>query len=157
MKYLKRYLTFINEQDMMGMEPSGAAPTVDRYKFIFMEDGEDGDHKYPNGTSSKKYQSYEISKPDLDSWIESNIISTKDNKITDATLKIKKEAISEYIKGNKLNIPPDSMTFIDKFSNQIKNQTVGEKMRDIEVTFFENGELGSDEVDITVVYLAKKK
>lgn len=159
MKHLKRYLTFINEQDMMGMDPSQApaTPTDNKYKFIFMGKDEEGDNRYPNGTSSKKYQSYEILKSDLDSWIDSNIISKKDKELTDAALKIKKEAITDYIKGEKDNIPPDSLEFISNFMNQVKNQTIGSKLKDIEITFFEDGSYGSDEVDITIIITPEKK
>lgn len=159
MKHLKRYLTFINEQDMMGMDPSQApaSPVKNKYKFIFMEDGDEGDHRYPNGTSSKKYQSYEILGDDLDSWIDSNVISKKDNELSDSALKVKKSAILDYIRGEKSNIPPDSMDFISAFDNQVKNQTIGEKMKEVEITFFEDGSFGTDEIDITIITTPKKK
>lgn len=159
MKYLKRFITFINEQDM-GMgdpnAPGAAAPKPDKYKFIFIEDGETGDDKFPDGTSAKKYPSYEISKDDLDKWLTSNIISTKDLELSDALIDVKKKAISKYISGEKSSLPPDSKVLIDKFRKQVVGDQIGEKLNDIEVTFYDPKTYGCEEVDITFVIIPKK-
>jgi len=161
MKHLKKYLTFIYEQDMMGMEgdPNAQpqAPKEGRYKFIFIEDGSAGDHVYPNGTSSSQYQSYEISESDLKKWLDSNIISKKEEDIADSALKIKRDNVYKYISGEKSAVPPDSSKYLDTFSNQVKGGQTGEKMKEIEVTFYKNDDIGTDEIDITFITIPKKK
>lgn len=158
MKHVKRFITFVNEQDMMGGDPNAAAaaPKVDKYKFIFMEDGEEGDHRYPDGTSSKKYPTFEISKDDLDKWLTSNIISTKELKLSDSLIDVKKKAISKYIGGDKPTLPPDSKILLDKFRKQVVNDQIGTKLSDIEVTFYGDGKFGSEDVEVTFVIIPKK-
>ena len=161
MKYLKGFITFVNEQDMgMGMGDPNAAgaavPKPNKYKFIFIEDGEVGDEKYPDGTSSKKYASYEISKDDLDKWLSSNIISTKELELSDAVIDVKKKAISKYISGEKSILPPDSKGLIDKFRKQVIGDQIGEKLNDIDVTFYDSKTYGCEEVEITFVIIPKK-
>jgi hypothetical protein len=159
MKHVKRYITFVNEQDMMGGDPNAEAapaPKIDKYKFIFIEDGEQGDHRYPDGSSSKKYASFEVSKDDLDKWLSSNIISTKELKLSDSLIDVKKKAIFKYIAGEKSVLPPDSKILIDKFRKQVVNDQIGDKLKDIEVTFFSDGTFGCEEVDATFVIIPKK-
>jgi hypothetical protein len=161
MKYLKGFITFLNEQDM-GMDmgdpnaTGAAAPKPDKYKFIFIEDGEVGNHKYPDGTTSKKYTSYQISKDNLDKWLSSNIISTKELELSDAVIDVKKKSISKYISGEKSILPPDSKGLIDKFRKQVIGDQIGEKLNDIDVTFYDSKTYGCEEVEITFVIIPKK-
>lgn len=159
MKHLKRFITFVNEQDMMGGDPNAAgaaAPKPDKYKFIFMEDGETGDTNYPDGTSSKKYTSYEVSKTDLDKWLDSNIISTKDLELSDAVIDVKKKAISKYISGDKSVLPPDTKLLLDKFRKQVVGDQIGSRLKDVEITFYKENSFGTEDVDITFIIIPKK-
>jgi hypothetical protein len=158
MKHLKRFITFVYEQDMMGADPNAAAaaPKPDKYKFIFMEEGETGDLKYPDGTSSKKYTSYEVSKPDLEKWLDSNIISTKEVELSDAVIDVKKKAISKYVSGEKSALPPDTKVLLDKFRKQVVGDQIGNRLKDVEITFYKEDSYGTEDIDVTFIIIPKK-
>lgn len=48
-KYLKNFNSYIYEQDMMGMDQPASAPKEIKYTFIFIEEGDEGDDRYPDG------------------------------------------------------------------------------------------------------------
>lgn len=158
LKHLRYFDNYIAEQDMMGAEPGAAvAPKEIDYIFIFIEEGDEGEQKYPDGSSTKVYPTYSISKTGLDSWISSNVKDIGKDKTATATIDIKKDAVSDYISGRKSTITPDNKQFLNTFKNQVKSEQVGERVGDTEVTFYGDGKTyGTDKIDVTFIVVPKK-
>jgi hypothetical protein len=156
LKHIKDYGDYIYEQDMMGMDgEASAAPKPVNHTFIFIEEGETGDHKFPDGTSVKAYPTYVISKDDLREWIDKNITPNKEEKGLKA-LDIKKDSVREYIIGESSTITPDNKQYLKVFKNQVKTGQIGEKIGETEVIFYpEENQYGTDKVDVTFIITPK--
>jgi hypothetical protein len=158
-KHLKDFGSYIYEQDMMGGDMTGQAapaPKDVKYTFIFIEEGDEGSDKYPDGTSSSTYPTYSINKSDLEEWAKTNIKNIGEEKGL-KTLDIKKDAVIDYISGNKSAVTPENKEYIISFKNQVKSEQVGEKVGDTEVIFYpEEKSYGTDKVDVTFIIIPKK-
>ena len=75
LKHIKDFGDYIYEQDMMGgeLENQAAAPKDINYSFIFIEEGDSGDVVFPDGSSSKIYPTYSMSKTSIKEWVDTNI------------------------------------------------------------------------------------
>lgn len=156
LKYIKDYGDYIYEQDMMGMdyEPN-TAPKPVNHTFIFIEEGETGDHTFPDGTSVKSYPTYVISKDDLNEWVDKNIIPSKEEKGLKA-LDIKRNSVREYLTGESNTITPDNKQYLTIFKNQVRTGQIGEKIGETEVVFYpEENQYGTDKVDVTFIITPK--
>jgi hypothetical protein len=161
-KYLKSYSKYILEQDMgMPADPAagGAAPPPQKsYNFIFIPEGDRGSKKYPDGSSYEIYQSYEMPEPDLDKWLESNVISSKEKELADSALKVKRTALKEFISGKRDKLSPDDIDFIEKFKNTVSTTQKGAKRDNIEVIFSQkDGTPYTEDLDVTFIIIPKKK
>lgn len=158
-KHLVDFSSYIYEQDMMGAGMEGQAtpaPKDVKYTFVFIEEGDTGTDKYPDGTSSSTYPTYSISQSKLEEWADSNVKNVGKEKGLKA-LDIKKESVIGYITGDKSTIAPDNKEYIISFKNQVKSEQVGEKLGDTEVTFYpEDKSYGTDKVDVTFIIIPKK-
>lgn len=163
LKYLKNYSRYIVEQDMaMPADPAaagGAAPPAQaKYNFIFIPDGEKGTRKYPDGSSYEIFPSYEIAEADLDKWLDTNIVSSKEKELADSAIKVKKTTIKDFIAGKKDKISPEDVGFIEKFKNSVSSDMKGTKKDDVEVIFSQtDGIPYTNDLDVTFIIIPKKK
>ena len=158
LKHLRYFDNYIYEQDMMGgAEGAAAAPKEINYLFVFIEEGDSGDHRYPDGSSSKTYPTYSISKTGLNDWITANVKDIGEDKTAQSTIDIKRDAVSDYIAGRTSTITPDHKQFLITFKNQVKAERIGERVGDTEVTFYpEENSYGTDKIDVTFIIVPKK-
>ena len=151
LKHLHDYKAFLNEQ----MEDPAAAPAPpkeEEYKCIFIKKGERGDYKYPDGSSSKNYTTYKVSQSELNDWLNTNVKGTKDKEIADSVLKIKKDAMMEYIAGLKDGISPDNKDYIESFRKACVGHQVGSQIESIEVIFSpKDNNPTTDVLDVTFI------
>lgn len=158
LKFIKFFSNYIAEQeldDSLGGEGSVAKPKEQVYSFLFIEEGENGDYRYPDGSSSKRFPTYQISKPGLDKWLDTNIKSADSS---ESAAKVKRKSISEYVEGKKVSITPDDKEIIIKFKNSVITRMIGKKIQDTEVVF-PNGDgknPSTDEIDVTFIIIPKK-
>lgn len=158
LKYLISYTSYINEQEL-GIDPMAAVPPPKEkeYNYVFIVDGEKGDYKYPDGSSSKNFSTYKISQSELNEWLDKNIISKKDEEISDSVLNVRKESIKNYIIGLNDSISPDSKRYVESFKNASKASQIGLKVQDTEITFSPRDNIPMTSVlDVTFVILSKK-
>lgn len=161
LKYLKNYSKYLVEQDMgMPADPAaaGAPPPQVKYNFIFIPEAEKGSKKYPDGSSYEIFPSYEIAETDLDKWLDSNIVSSKEKELADSAIKVKKTSLKDFISGKKDKISPEDIGFIEKFKNSVSTDMKGTKKDDIEVIFSQsNGTPYTNDLDVTFIIIPKKK
>ena len=151
LKHLHDYTTFLNEQ-MEDPAAAAAPPKEEEYKCIFIQKGEAGDYKYPDGSSSKNYTTYKVSQSELNDWLGKNVKGTKDKEIIDSVLKIKREDTLQYIAGLKDGISPDNKDYVDSFRKACVSHQIGSQMQSIEVIFSPNDNVPTtDTLDVTFI------
>lgn len=162
LKHLKYFSNYIAEQDisapMPGDEgtPASTAPTEPVFSVLFIEEGNEGtDYTYPDGSSSKRYNTYSIKKADLEKWIEKTI--TEDTtKLSKNAVEVKRNALFDYIAGIKDSVTPDDKKFVEKFKNAIQTGMKGKQIQDTYVTFSpKRKEPTTDSVEVTFITTKK--
>jgi hypothetical protein len=154
LRHIKYYKEYINEQVFPEEGAvSSAAPVEEIYSFIFIEDGDDGDYSYPDGSSSKRYPTYQISKKDLTDWVDKAI---KTDDFSKSEGKVSKDSIIEYVIGEKSSITPKSKEIIEKFKNACISDIAGKKIEDTEVMFHPDQDVPTtDSIDVTFIITPK--
>lgn len=161
--YIRNYKDWnkLNEQDMaadpMAAGADGATPQAPpkekKFTFIFIEDGEEGDYKYPDGSSSKRFPTYEISQTNLDKWLDKNV---KDKGLSKSAADVKKKALMDYIGGTKGGVSPNDKDFIDQFKNSVTAEAEGKKVQDTEVVFSPGDKHPTtDAIEVTFIMVPK--
>ena len=116
-KHIYNYSDFLIEQDMMGGAPAAPAPKKILYHFLFMtgpEDAGNNRRKYPDGSAIIEYPCYSIEDSILKSWIKENIIDSEKDKLHKSELEIRHKNLEDIVKGDRTNIAPDDLPFIEK-------------------------------------------
>lgn len=150
----------LNEQEITADPMAGGESTTlqapskeKKFTFIFIEDGVAGDYKYPDGSSSKRFPTYEITKTNLNKWLDKTV---KDEGLAKSAADIKKKAIMEYIGGTKSGVSPDDKNFIEQFKNAVTAESEGKKIQDTEVIFSPNKKVPTtDAIEVTFIILPK--
>jgi len=160
LKHIKYFSNYIAEQDFGGEVPAdgavAAAPVEPIYPVLFIEEGNEGsDYTYPDGSSSKRYNTYKIRKADLEEWIDSNI--TEDStKLSKNAVDVKRIAIFDYIAGTKDSVTPEDKKHIIKFKNAIQTGMIGKQTQDTEVVFSPKDKVPTtDSVEVTFITTKK--
>jgi hypothetical protein len=157
LKHLKYFSNYIAEQEMPGEMPMDgsapnpqAAPTDPVFKFLFLnKNEEEGDYKYPDGSSSKRYNTYQITKTQLIAWLDKNI--------TGGSAETKRKSILEYISGDKSSITPNDKKYIESFKNAVTSEMEGKQTQDTEVIFSPSDRKPTtDVIDVTFIITPDK-
>lgn len=140
LKHLKYYQKYIKEQaeqmvDDEGNPIAAFSPPEDTYSFLFIDEEDIGNYKYPDGSSYSSYPTFEISKSDLEDWLNSNVVSDDDNQMSENAMKVKKENLMDYVAGKKSNLSPEDREFMYKFKNNVLADVIAKKIYDTDVTF----------------------
>lgn len=154
LRHVKYYSRYIAEQEF-GAEglPVAPAPVDPVYSFIFIEEGDKGDYFFPNGSSSKSYPSYELSKKDLEEWLTKTFNNSDYSK---SESDIKKKSVEDYITGIKKSITPELKDIIEKFKNTVVSDIIGTKIQNTEVIFHEDDEIPTtDSIEVTFIITPK--
>lgn len=157
LKHIKYFSNYIAEQDFAGEVPAAAAAPVEPiYSVLFIEEGNEGsDYTFPDGSSSKRYNTFTIRKADLEDWIDSNV-TEESTKLSKSAVKVKREAIFDYISGVKDSVTPDDKKHIIKFKNAIQTGMIGKKTQDTEVVFSPKDKVPTtDAVEVTFITTKK--
>lgn len=157
-QYIKQYSDFIFEQDLNAAQPtispiaSGPIKEI-KYKVIFIDDDDNGIKKYPDGSSSHDYQSYETTESELKSWANTNIKPTKDLKLTDSVLEIKKNMILDLVKGKRSNYPPDDEKIVGMLKNSLSTGIFGSKGPKLTVYFSPKKDIMTDDIETSFIVM----
>jgi hypothetical protein len=158
LKHLKYFSNYISEQEFgEGMDPAGgeiaqAAPTDPVYSFIFIDKKSEGEHKYPDGSSSKRFDTYSVTKSELNKWLETHVTSGLSGVTSDNAAVVKRKAIAEYISGLKSAIAPGDKDLVVKFKASVTTETIGKQEPKTEVTFSpKNNSPTTDIVEVTFI------
>ena len=76
--------------------------------------------------------------------------------LSDAVIDVKKKAISKYVSGEKSALPPDTKVLLDKFRKQVVGDQIGNRLKDVEITFYKEDSYGTEDIDITFIIIPKK-
>lgn len=165
LKHIKYFKNYIAEQEAIEADPAAMvggeaqmapAPVEPVYTFLFIAKGESGDDNFPDGSSVKKFPTYEVPENALNKWIDQNIKTSKSDPQSESALKVKKKAIFEFITGTKDQIAPDDMDLVEKFKNAANTEMVGRRIADTEVIFSPGKkEPTTDVVDVTFIITNK--
>jgi len=154
LKHLKYFSNYIAEQDL-GEEGAAAPIPEPIYSVLFIEEGDEGDYTFPDGSSSKRYVTYEIIKPDLVRWLETTI-DTKSSGLSKDAVEIKRKSLLDYIAGVRDSVTPDDKEYVNKFKNAIQAGLEGTKTQDSEVIFSPKHKIPTtDVVDVTFITIKK--
>lgn len=163
LKHLKYFKNYIVEQ-MEGQfdeegNPIAPAPVDNIHSFLFLGENEDGDYKYPDGSSAKSIQTFEIAESDLKKWLDSNVVANKsEDSLSENAIKVKKNNLLDYISGSKTGLSPDDMDYINKFKNNVVANIIGKRSHSIDVIFPKGGGVPStDSFTTTFIILPSKK
>lgn len=158
-KHINNYVDFLLEQDMAAPMPGAPAPGTApakkiTYPFIFMtgpEDAGNSKKKYPDGSIVIEYPRYSIEKEELKKWIQENIINSK---LSKPELEIRQANLENIVKGDKTNVSPEDLPFIEKLKNAVSANMVGKVESDITVVFTKDSPT-TDNVDVTFIKYKK--
>jgi hypothetical protein len=160
MKHIVKYIEYINEQALpVGMAP--ITPTEPAsikketpYQFIFIND-KDSDNvkrkKYPDGSISVNFPSYSVKISEISDWVDKNIQSLPNKKLSDSEVELRKNNIVEIIKGKKVNISTDDIPFIEKLKNAVSSDIFGKREPEVNVIFTKDNIATTDDVDVTFI------
>lgn len=157
-KYVFSYLRYLKEQDMgapvtyAGQE---AAPKKEKvFTFLFISEKDNTAKKYPDGSSKDDIATYTIKESALKKWLDTNIKSTDDVKMTDSEIGVKKKALTKIISGEKTTVSPDEKKLLEKFKNAVTSGLVGKKIADTEVIFsHKEKNPTTNELDVTFIFV----
>jgi hypothetical protein len=161
LKHLKYFSNYITEQDFSGAMPGeGAAPApapIPVYTVLFIEKGDEGgDYTYPDGSSSKRYSTYQIKRDELEKWLESTINDSSG--LSKSAIKVKRDSLHDYIAGIKSSVTPDDKEYVGKFKNSIQTGMEGRKTQDTEVIFSNKEKIPTtDDIEVTFITIDKLK
>jgi hypothetical protein len=154
-KHIRKYSEFLFEQDMMappvpGAPAAGAPPKKITYPFLFMtgpDDAGNSRRKYPDGSVIIEYPCYSIDADSLKKWIQENII---DSKLGKSELEIRQKNLEDIIKGDRTNIAPDDIPFVEKLKNAVSANLIGKPEADVNV-IFSDGVPTTEDVNVTFI------
>jgi hypothetical protein len=160
-KHIKKYLQFIFEQDLgAGMPPMGAPQPGEagpkkevKYKVIFIDDDDKGVKKYPDGSASNNYQTYEATEQDVKKWATDNINPNKEIKLTESALEIKRQMLIDLVKGKRSNFPPADEKFVAMLKNALSTGIFGSKGPKLTVFFSPKKDIMTDDIETSFIMM----
>lgn len=159
LKYIKYFKNYLAEQDMSTDDAGlpAAAPKSEDYYFLFLDEDQRGEYKYPDGSSTSAIQSYQISQADLNKWLDSNVTSHDKNELSDNAIKVKKDTLKEYIAGDKNQLSPEDKHYAHKFKNSVLSDQLAKKAGNVDVIFSKDkNEPTTDAFNTTFIILPVK-
>jgi hypothetical protein len=155
--YAKSFDDYLSEQAIPFGAPAEGAPKKEKvYSFLFIEDDEKPTKKYPDGSKSKDFYSYSVTEPDLKKWADTNIVASKGEGISDATLSAKRENLIKIVTGEKSDTSKDDEKYLVALKGAVAIGSLGKKGPTKTVTFQKEEPL-IDDVDITFIKIKREK
>jgi hypothetical protein len=160
-KYINQFKDFLFEQDLaaMGVPPTPAAPTPKtiKYDFLFMtgsDDAGNGRRKYPDGSIVIEYPCYSATADELEEWAKNNVIDSNKNKLNSSELEVRRKSIVDIVKGDRVNISPEDLPFIEKLKNAAATNILGSVLPDTTVVFSDDTPT-TDNINVTFIKYKK--
>lgn len=162
-KHILNYFDFILEQALDPMAamggvgtPSVPAKAEKPFHFIFLDPSDDSlkKKKYPDGSSEMEVPAYSLTSLELDEWTKKNIF--KDDKHNDAVVDLLRKNIINIVKGDKVNISDDDLSFLNKLKNSLSTDIFGRREPDVTVLFTKAGDPTTEEIAVTFINFRKK-
>tara|TARA_Y100000389_G_scaffold200758_1_gene241894 strand:+ start:666 stop:1160 length:495 start_codon:yes stop_codon:yes gene_type:complete len=157
LKFITKYSSYITEQEFDEEGMPIPEPVINRFRFIFVVKNQEGKKKYPDGSSSSIFKTFEIKEDDLKKWLFDNVNDTKKEDLTDNQISIKRKTIYEYIIGKKSNLEKEDQEYIQRFRTAVISEIAALEIDKTEVFFSRKGKIPTtDKVDVTFIMVNSK-
>jgi hypothetical protein len=157
LKFITKYSSYITEQEFDEEGMPIPEPVINRFRFIFVVKNQEGIKKYPDGSSSSIFKTFEIKEDDLKKWLFDSVNDTKKENLTDNQTSIKRKTIYEYIIGKKSNLEKQDQEFIQRFRTAVISEIIAVEIDKTEVFFSRRGKIPTtDKVDVTFIMVDSK-
>ena len=160
-KYINKFKDFLFEQDLAAMgvppEPAAPKPKTIKYEFLFMtgtDDAGNSRRKYPDGSIVIEYPCYSITSDELEEWSKNNVVDSNSNKLNSSAIDVRRKSIINIVKGDRVNISPDDLPFIEKLKNAAATNLLGSVLPDTTVVF-SDGNPTTDNINVTFIKYKK--
>ena len=160
-KYINKFKDFLFEQDLAAMgvppEPTAPKPKTIKYEFLFMtgpDDAGNGRRKYPDGSIVIEYPCYSTTSDELEEWSKNNVVDSNSNKLNSSAIDVRRKSIINIVKGDRVNISPDDLPFIEKLKNAAATNLLGSVLPDTTVVF-SDGNPTTDNINVTFIKYKK--
>ena len=158
LKFIKSYSDMILEQelDADGM-PLPPEPEEKLFTYLFIKKDESGKKKYPDGSSSTIFDTYEITDTDLKTWLEQNVTNINGSDLSEPEADIKRKTLYDYFSGKKNNVSSKDQPYIKRFKTATETELIAKEVSGTEVYFSKKENDPSTEVvDATFITIENK-
>jgi len=157
LKFITKYSSYITEQEFDEEGMPIPEPVINRFRFIFVVKNQEGIKKYPDGSSSSIFKTFEIKEDDLKKWLFDNVNSIKGSDLTDNQASIKRKTLYEYIIGKKTYLEKEDQMHVKRFRTSVISNIIASEVDKTEVFFSRKSKIPTtDKVDVTFIMLDSK-
>lgn len=157
LKFITEYSDYIAEQEFDEEGMPIPEPEENRFRYIFVIKGQEGKKKYPDGSSSSIFKTYEIKEKALKSWLVDNVKRIDNSDFTDNEAMIKRKKIYDYITGKKGSVEQEDIKFLQMFRTATITEMIAKEVDKTEVFFeYKTKVPTTDKIDVTFITLNSK-
>lgn len=157
LKFITKYSEYIAEQELDEEGMPIPEPEENRYRFIFITKNQQGKKKYPDGSSSSIFKTYEIKEDTLKKWLFENVNQIEGRALNNNEANIKRKTLYDYITGRKNVIEKEDLDILQMFRTAIVSNMIAREVDKTEVFFSERkNEPTTDKIDVTFIELNSK-
>lgn len=157
LKFITKYSSYIVEQEFDEEGMPIPEPVISRFRFIFVVKNQEGIKKYPDGSSSSIFKTFEIKEDSLKKWLSDNINIIKGEDLTDNQASIKRKTLYDYITGKKSNLEKKDQELVKKFRTAVISNIIASEIDKTEVFFSRKSKIPTtDKVDVTFIMVNSK-
>lgn len=157
LKFITTYSEYIAEQELDEEGMPIPEPEENRYKFIFITKDQNGIKKYPDGSSSSIFKTYEIKEDALKKWLFENVNQIKGRSLNDNEANIKRKTLYDYVTGKKSTIEKEDIDLLRLFRTSVVTNMIAKEVDKTEVFFSDRKNVPTtDKIDVTFIQLDSK-
>lgn len=157
LKFITRYSDYIAEQQVDEDGMPIPEPKENRYIFIFIVKDQSGKKKYPDGSSSSIFKTYEIKEENLKKWLIENVNQVNGRSLNDNEANIKRKTLYDYITGRKSTAEKEDLDLLRLFRTAVITDMIGREVDETEVFFSDRkNDPSTDRIDVTFIQLDSK-
>jgi len=157
LKFITEYSDYIAEQEFDEEGMPIPEPEENRFRYIFVVRGQEGKKKYPDGSTSSKFKTYEIKEKELKSWLVDNIKQIDGQDLTDNESIIKRKKIYDYITGKKSIVEQEDQDILKRFRTATITEMIAKEVDKTDVYFERKTKVPTtDMIDVTFIILNSK-
>lgn len=156
LKFVQPYSNFLNEQEVDENGMPLPEPEESTFRFSFLKKGQVGDKKYPDGSTSSIFDTYEIKELALKKWLAKNITNLDGKALTSGAAIVKRQTLYNYFSGKKNKVQSADQPYIKRFKTAIESDIIGKQVDSTEVYFARKTKVPTTEmVDVTFITINK--